>query len=247
MLDVIYQDDYLVAINKPSGLLVHRSAIDRHATEFAMQMLRDQLSRHVFPVHRLDRPTSGVLLFALSSDAARACGGLFEQQRVNKIYQAITRGYVQSAGVLDYPLKEQLDKLSDKMADDDKPAQSAVSEYTPIQQFELPFAVGRYPTARYTHLELRPKTGRKHQLRRHMAHLRHPIVGDTSHGDGKHNRFLRQQFGLSSLALSCTEMSFIHPITEEHIQICCEVGPAIGDLLVDFGRDYSLKDTLSPV
>ncbi len=231
MLEIVYQDEYMVAINKPSGLLVHRSMIDRHETEFAMQMLRDQLGQHVYPVHRLDRPTSGILLFALSSDTARLLSQLFEQQQIKKCYRALVRGYLRQAGRLDYPLKEELDKIADKHAQQDKEPQSAVTDYSPLRYFELPFAVGRYQSARYSLVELVPKTGRKHQLRRHMSHLNHPITGDTTHGDGKHNQFLRNEFELKGLSLTCVSLTLPHPVTGDGLVLECDMGPSIEGLL----------------
>lgn len=231
MLEIIYQDEFLVAINKPSGLLVHRSMIDRHETQFAMQMVRDQIGQHVYTVHRLDRPTSGVLLFALSSEVAASLTEQLTQKQVQKRYLAITRGYVIGAERIDYPLKEELDKIADKHARQDKQAQDAITDYQCLQQFELPFAVGRYNTARYSLVELKPETGRKHQLRRHMAHIRHPIVGDTTHGDGKQNAFLREQFNLQGLALSCVGMSLCHPVTSEPLNLTTAAGDNIQILL----------------
>ncbi|MGS2720285.1 tRNA pseudouridine(65) synthase TruC [Paraglaciecola aestuariivivens] len=230
-LEIIYQDPYLVAINKPSGLLVHRSMIDKHETQFAMQMLRDQIGQHVFPVHRLDRPTSGVLVFALSAEIARLLGTQFETQSIEKTYLAIVRGHVKSAGQIDHPLKEKLDKIADKQAKQDKPAQEAQTFYSPLAQFELPFAVSRYPSARYSVVKLTPKTGRKHQLRRHMGHINHPIVGDTTHGDGKHNSFVRQQFNFNQLGLTCKSMCLTHPITQIPLTLKAELDKNIKLLL----------------
>lgn len=222
-LTILYQDQYLVAVDKPAGMLVHRSFLDKHETRFVMQTLRDQLGQHVYPVHRLDRPTSGVLLFALSSDVARMLSEQNAQQKWCKGYLAVVRGYMQQAGVLDYPLQEELDKIADKYAQQDKAPQAAVSRYLPLQQIELPFAVGRYNTSRYSLVALQPLTGRKHQLRRHLAHLRHPIVGDTSHGDGKHNAFFRQQFDNQRLLLAAMELRFTHPVTGEALCIRAEL------------------------
>ncbi len=218
-LTIVYQDEYIVAIEKPAGLLVHRSMLDKHETQFAMQMLRDQIGQHVFPVHRLDRPTSGVLLFALSSEVATVLSQQFAEQTVDKTYYAIVRGYVHEAGLIDYALKEKLDKIADKMADPNKPAQEAQTAYEPVARFELPFAVGRYASARYSLLKVKPVTGRKHQIRRHMAHIRHPIVGDTTHGDGKQNAFARQQFGFEGLALTCQAMRLRHPVDNSELQL----------------------------
>jgi len=219
MLSICYQDEYLVAVHKPAGMLVHRSWLDRHETRFLMQTLRDQLGCHVYPLHRLDRPTSGLVLFALSAEVARLGANLFSDRQVSKRYLALVRGYVDGEGIIDYPLKEELDKIADAQADQDKAAQPAVTRYRCLQQGELPFAVGRYPTSRYSLVELFPETGRKHQLRRHMAHLRHPIVGDTTHGDGRHNRFFREQFGIHRLLLTATGLSFIHPVTRQPVVV----------------------------
>jgi len=219
MLDVLFQDQWLVAINKPAGLLVHRSNIDRYETRFAMQMLRNQIGQHVFPVHRLDKPTSGVLLFALNSETARKMGDIFSSRDTEKEYLAVVRGYTDEQGLIDYPLKEELDKKSDRKARQNKEAQEAVTEYRRLATVELPYAVGRYPTARYSLLRLTPKTGRKHQLRRHLKHLFHPIVGDTTHGDGKQNQFFRDQLDCHRLLLAAVKLSFTHPETGCAVEI----------------------------
>lgn len=213
MLEILYQDDAIVAINKPSGLLVHRSLIDTREHEFAVQMTRDQIGQRVYPVHRLDRPTSGVLLFALSSNIARKIAEQFSERGVQKQYRALVRGYAQAEGHIDHPLKEQLDKISDAQANHDKEAQSAVTDYRCLQQQELPFAVGRYPSTRYSWLSLAPLTGRKHQLRRHMKHIFHPIVGDTTHGDGKQNTFVRKQYNCHRLMLHANRLELLHPVS----------------------------------
>ncbi len=214
-LEILYQDEWLVAVNKPAGMLVHRSFLDKHETEFVMLRLRDQIGQHVFPLHRLDRPTSGVLLFALSSDIARQ---MSEQQHLwQKTYLAVVRGHLKKALLLDYALKEQLDAIADKFSRTDKAAQSAQSAIWPLEHIELPYAVGRYATARYSLLALQPLTGRKHQLRRHCEHLFHPIVGDTTHGDGKHNQLFRQQFNCNRLMLHAARLSFQHPVNHTDV------------------------------
>ncbi|MGF1546853.1 MAG: pseudouridine synthase [Thiotrichales bacterium] len=212
-LQILHRDDHLVVIYKPAGLLVHRSAIDRGATEFALQMVRDQLGRRVFPVHRLDRPVAGVLLFALDADVARTLGAAFAAGLLGKSYLALVRGHTPDRADIDYPLREQLDRMTDALADPDKPAQAAITGYRTVARFELPHAVGRYASARYALLEVLPRTGRKHQIRRHLKHVFHPIIGDTTHGDGKHNRFFREHFGCARLLLVATRIGFTHPVT----------------------------------
>ncbi len=219
MLEILFKDESLVAINKPSGLLVHRSPIDQYETRFAMQMTRDQIGQHVYPVHRLDKPTSGVLLFALSSEVANLLSKQFTATTMNKTYWAVVRGYTDNSGVVDSDLQEEQDKMTDKLADKDKPAQSAITHYERLATTELPYPVGRYDSVRYSLVSLKPKTGRKHQLRRHLKRIFHPIIGDTTHGDGKQNTFLREQFGLSRLMLHAKSIEFKHPISGETLLI----------------------------
>lgn len=218
-LEIVFQDEYFVAVNKPAGMLVHRSWLDRHETRFVMQTLRDQIGQHVFPLHRLDRPTSGVLLFALSSDIASMASPMFAEHQFEKTYHAIVRGWIEEGDRLDYPLKKELDKVADKFARVEQEAQSAITDYQPLAKVEVPHSTGRFPTSRFSLVELKPLTGRKHQLRRHMAHLRHPILGDTSHGDGKQNRLFRDVYQANRLMLHASSLRFIHPITTQLILI----------------------------
>jgi len=219
MLEILYQDEHLVAVNKPAGMLVHRSWLDRHETVFVMQTLRDQIGQHVFTVHRLDKPTSGELLLALSSEVARLLSQQFEEHKMTKVYHAVVRGFVMEDGTVDYALTEELDKIADKFSNPDKAPQPAVSHYRVLARQEMPVAIGRYETARYSLVELKPETGRKHQLRRHMTHLRHPIIGDTAHGDLKQNRGMAQHFNCPGLMLHASHMQLPHPVTGEMLSI----------------------------
>lgn len=213
-IDIIYEDEFLVAINKEAGLLVHRSWLDKGETRFAMQLTRDAVGCHVFPVHRLDKPTSGVLLFAKRSDVTRTLNEAFTEHRVTKQYLAVVRGFMPEQGTIDYALSFQPDAIADKFANSDKPAQEAVTDWQSLAQVELPFAVSKkHNTSRYSLIRLTPKTGRKHQLRRHMRHVFHHIVGDTSHGDGRHNRFFRSQYGCARMLLHAESLAFNHPVT----------------------------------
>lgn len=234
-IEVLYQDEYLIAVNKPAGMLVHRSWLDRHETVFLMQTLRDQIGQHVFTVHRLDKPTSGVLLMALSSDVARIMSQQLEQHQMNKVYHAVVRGYLPGDGTVDYALTEEQDKIADKLANPDKAPQPAVSHYRLLAQAEMPLAIGRYDTSRYSLVELKPETGRKHQLRRHMSHLRHPIIGDTTHGDLKQNRGVAEHFDCSGLMLHASHIQFPHPITGENISLCAQWDKRWQRLVEKFG------------
>jgi tRNA pseudouridine65 synthase len=218
-IEILFEDEHIVAIHKPAGLLVHRSYLARRERFFAMQMTRDLVGCHVFPVHRLDRPTSGVLLFAKSSDVARQLCEQFADHSIKKQYLAIVRGNMNESGTLDYALKQEFDDLGDKHVDPNKAAQDAVTDFQPLLNTEIPFSSGRYPSSRYALIRLSPHTGRKHQLRRHMAHLRHPIVGDTTHGDGKQNKFFREHFAINRLWLIAKSLQFVHPVTQQAMHI----------------------------
>lgn len=241
-LDILYQDENFVAINKPSGLLVHRSFLDKHETQFAMQMLRDQLGQHVFPVHRLDRPTSGVLLFALSSEAARDMNQIFIEGTIAKRYLALVRGFAPDSVFLDKPLKEELDKIADKFADQNKAPQEAQTQFNCLYQAALPIPIGKYPTVRYSLVECFPKTGRKHQIRRHLKHLSLPIIGDVNHGDNQHNQFFRDHFELRRLMLFATELSFVHPYTNKAITIKAPLGHDMLQICEQLGWPNEEKD-----
>lgn len=210
-LPILYQDDWLVAVHKPSGLLVHRSDIDRHETRFAVQILRDQLGRHVYPVHRLDKGTSGILLFAMDRDLAGQLGSQFERQEVGKTYHAVVRGWPPESGVIDHPLLRLEDAYAGIQGGD--VPQPAVTGYRRLATCELPHQVDRYPSSRYALLELQPVTGRRHQLRRHLKHIAHPIIGDATYGKGRHNRLFQSLFGSQRLLLSSTEARLTHPVT----------------------------------
>ncbi|MEN9441962.1 MAG: hypothetical protein RLZ33_2039 [Bacteroidota bacterium] len=208
ILEIVYQDDFLVAINKPHGLLVHRSPIAADASEFAIQLLRDQLGRKVYPTHRLDRKTSGVLLFALDESTNRTMQQLFMNQGVSKTYKALVRGFIPEKGTIDYALTT-----------DEGKTQDAVTHYERLETFELPIQFGKHATSRYSMVKLDPETGRMHQLRKHLAHIFYPIIGDRPHGCNKQNRFFLEQWQMNKMLLHAEEIAFDHPVTKEAVVI----------------------------
>ncbi|SNB47369.1 pseudouridine synthase [Geobacter sp. DSM 9736] len=238
-MDVIYHDDHLIAVNKPPGMLVHRTSLDRQATTSILQQVRDRIGKRVYPVHRLDRPTSGVLLFALSPETAGAVAAQFTGMEVVKRYLAVVRGFIPEEGVVDYPLRD--DPASSAVAKL-SPLREAVSLYRRIATTELPIGVGRYPTSRYSLAEMRPMTGRRHQLRRHLKHILHPIIGDTNYGEGRHNRLFRCEFGCSRLLLASVELSLRHPVTGERLMLNAPVGSEFAAVMERFGWRQALPD-----
>ncbi|BBL72119.1 pseudouridine synthase [Methylogaea oryzae] len=218
-LPIVYQDDHFVAVHKPSGLLVHRTVLDFHERRFALQILRDQLGRKVYPVHRLDKGTSGLLLFALNPDVARALSGLFETQQVHKTYLAVVRGHPPEQGEIDHPLVKRPDDMEWVGEAQECGAQAALTRYRRLATAELPYPVDRYPSSRYALLQLEPATGRRHQLRRHLKHISHPIIGDATYGKGKHNRLFQELYGSSRLLLACVALRFAHPVSGEALAL----------------------------
>jgi tRNA pseudouridine65 synthase len=212
-LAVLYRDAQLVAIDKPSGWLVHRSDIDRHETRVVVQVLRDQLGCHVHPVHRLDKGTSGVLLLALDADSHRQVSQQWHEAA--KTYLAVVRGWPDDEGLIDHPLAV-LDEDGSATAAERQPAQT---HYRCLARAELPHAVDRYPTARYALCALDPLSGRRHQIRRHLKHIAHPIVGDATYGKGRHNRLFQALFGCQRLLLACSELKLRHPATGQPLSI----------------------------
>ncbi|MEW7982075.1 MAG: pseudouridylate synthase [gamma proteobacterium symbiont of Phacoides pectinatus] len=234
-LQILYRDENYVAVHKPAGLLVHRSwlAGREEGQRFALQMTRDQLGRWVYPVHRLDRPTSGVLIFGFSSEAARRLVREFERRRIEKRYLAVVRGYAEARGEIDYPL----------LAEDGVAPQRAVTDYRRLATVELEVAVGRYATARYSLLEVFPRTGRMRQIRKHMKHIFHPIVGDTSHGDGRHNRIFRGRFDCRRLLLQANRLGFRHPYGGGEVRIGAGADPELARLFAQLGWSCWLEAT----
>ena len=208
MLDILYQDDFLIAINKPHGLLVHRSTIAADASEFELQLLRDQIGMKVNPAHRLDRATGGALLFAFDKETEIAMQQQFADNRVSKTYLAIVRGYAAADEDINYPLKKENGVL-----------QEAFTSYTTLKRAELPMPFGKHETSRYSLIEVKPSTGRMHQIRKHMSHVNHPIIGDTTHGCNKQNKLFRERWAMTTLMLHASKLSFKHPVTGAEVII----------------------------
>lgn len=213
MLHIIFEDENLIIIDKPAGLLVHRTRQAFGEDENALIQLRDQIGSWVSPVHRLDRATSGLLLFAKNEEILPALKAKFMDREVQKTYLTISRGIPnEKEALIDHPLTSERSN---------KP-QEAQTRYRVLAVTEIPYnSTGRYPTSRYSLLEVDLLTGRTHQIRRHLAHIRHYIIGDKKHGDNKQNIFFERQFGLQNLMLHAWKLSFVHPLTLEKISLSC--------------------------
>ncbi len=238
--EVIFQDGHYVAINKPANLLAHASIIDRHEKLNATSLLEEYLQKKVFNVHRLDKPTSGIMIFGLHSEAARKGMESFARADNKKVYLAVTRGYSELSGRVRTALPPVADKLLDKRRKQGRQTKSALTEFRRLATHELPVLISRYPTSRYSLLEVHPKTGRMHQIRRHLRQIRHPIIGDTKYGDHKHNRYFRDDLGLRRMFLAATELTFFHPFTNSPVTLTARLDEKFTDLIRKFGWQSSV-------
>ena len=215
LFHILHEDEDLIAIAKPTGILVHRTPMSED-TVFVLQILRDQLRQKVYAAHRLDRATSGVLMFGKHEKIATLMGQLFMQQKVEKTYHALVRGWVEDQGVIDYALKDEETRVIIP--------QKAITHYTCIGKSEIDEAIGnKYSTARFSLVSIQPQTGRRHQIRKHFAHIFHPIIGDRRHGDVKHNNFFRDSWGFDRMMLHASNVQFVHPVSGESLSITCPV------------------------
>jgi len=227
MLEILFEDKDLIVINKPAGLLVHRTRQAFGEEENALSQLRDQIGSWVSPVHRLDRATSGILLFAKNEQVLPILKAKFMDREVHKFYLTIARGILQEkTGLINHPLQSERSKK----------LQEAQTKFKVLAETEIPFnSTGRSPTSRYSLLEIELLTGRTHQIRRHLAHIRHYIIGDKKHGDNKQNIFFEKQFGLQNLLLHAWKLEFQHPLTEEIISISCPIPAHFRTIMHELG------------
>jgi len=210
-LEILFSDSYFVAINKPQGMLVHRTRISEDNV-FVLQTLRDQIGAQVFTIHRLDRATSGVLIYGKSSEAAELLAEHFREKTIEKKYLAVVRGWTDDSGTIDYPVRDQ-----------DRPGAEllpAVTHYRTLGRSEVPHAIGnKHATARFSLVEADLETGRRHQIRKHFAHILHPVIGDKRHGDNKHNTYFWKTLLLPRMLLHARQLAFRHPATGEDVRI----------------------------
>lgn len=234
MIEILYQDDDLIAVNKPAGVAVHRSKMVGNAEEFLIDLLREQMGGNVFLAHRLDRATSGVLLIARSSEMAASLGEQFMGRSVRKQYLAVVRGWPEpDAGLIDYALPGSRET---------GPRREASTRYRRLATVEVPIELGRYPQQRYALVHAEPETGRFRQIRKHLAHIHHPVIGDCQHGRGDHNRLYKQHFGCHRMLLHAQRLRFAHPLDGRPMIIDAPLDCEYADLLARFGWSAPVLD-----
>jgi tRNA pseudouridine65 synthase len=237
-MEILYRDQWLIAVNKPHGMLVHHTNIARDVSECVLQTLRDQVGQYVYPTHRLDRKTSGVLLFALDEESNRIVQGQFMRGEVKKRYIGLVRGFLNPvSGVIDYPLKNE--NKGDKI-------QESITHYEMIRQYEIPVPLGKHSTSRYSLVSIEPKTGRFHQIRKHFGHISHPLIGDIEHGCNKQNNLFRHRFQSDTMYLHSNFLEISHPITKEKLSIECPMQPQFNEMLCILESLSSDDESLAP-
>lgn len=207
MVTICFEDEFILAIHKANNVLVHHSSMSRNQAEekSLVQLLFDQFQQHFYPIHRLDRKTSGIILFAKKKEFVAPFQELFVTNQIQKIYYGLVRGYIPESGKIDSPVKGR----------DANTHKDALTYFKRLKTVELDIPVHPYPMSRYSLIELAPKTGRLHQLRIHLNKVSHPLIGDPKYGDRFHNRMFETEFGVSKLFLHAKELTFIHPYTQK--------------------------------
>jgi tRNA pseudouridine65 synthase len=208
----LYRDPTLAVVDKPSGIVVHPGWAQDDGG--LLRQVRDALGQHVFPVHRLDRGASGVVVFALSSEIAGTLGRAFAAGQVDKYYLALVRGHPPADSVIDHPIP----------AKEDGPRVPAVTAVRSLGTW-----------GRYALCEARPLTGRLHQIRRHLKHIACPIIGDVNYGKGEHNRLFREQHALDRLALHAFRLVLPHPESGAPLTVSAPLSGSFADCLRAIG------------
>ena len=223
---ILYQDEDLLVVDKPAGMPVHRSRLVNDGDVYLIDVVRGMVPGPLHLIHRLDRATSGVLLIGRSPEVAGTLGRQFMQRDVEKSYLAVCRGWPDESGELDYPLPGVRENSERK---------PALTRWQRLATIEVPIAINRYPQQRYALVDVAPETGRYRQIRRHFAHLRHPLIGDTSHGRTEHNRLFKQHFNVHRLLLHARRLAFDHPADGRRMQVDAPLDAEFAGLLQRFG------------
>ena len=207
-IEILYQDEDIVAVNKPSGIIVHpwKECADKVSL---MKMVKETTGKWVYPVHRLDRPVSGVIFFAFSSESANNLKIALESSSSMKIYLGLCKGVLKESGIINYPLKNQARTTS----------KASSTAFWPITSNGF-----------ITLVKFRIMTGRYHQIRRHCSAMSHQLIGDSKYGKGRINRFYKENFGLNRLFLHCMGTKLFLP-NEKQLEIAAPLPDDLNSVL----------------
>jgi len=233
-LEIVHEDAELLAVNKPAGLLVHRSKIAIDEDDFLLDRIRKQVGSTVHLAHRLDRATSGVLLLAKSREIAGDLGRAFMAREVHKRYLVVVRGWPAEEGTIDYALAGERDR---------GPRKPAVTRWRTLATTTVPISLGKYPEQRYALVEASPETGRYRQIRKHFHHVSHHVIGDTSHGRGDHNRLWRMHFGMHRMLLHARRLELRHPTTGSPLVLTASLDATWNATIERFGWQHAIAES----
>ena len=228
-MDIVYEDEYILVIDKPHKMLVYPSPIAKNCHWFATKELAKLGYENLHTVHRLDRPTSGLLLFAKNKETAITFSQLFRDKAIKKTYLSLVRGHTEEEGIIDKELKK----------DGEGELQEAVTKYKTLEKGIVDIEISKYPQSRFSFVEVEPISGRMHQIRRHLAHLRHPIIGDKRYGDRHYNRYMKEEMEMENLLLHAFKLEFTHPISQQKMSINAPIPVVMKKVLDAFGFSKS--------
>jgi tRNA pseudouridine65 synthase len=225
-LEIMYQDEYCICVNKPNNVVVHHSFLSRNIAEeqSLLQLLETQLGKKYYPVHRLDRKTSGSILLTTKTEYVSKFQELFTLQQIQKTYYAVVRGHAPDSKIIDTPVKGK----------DGKSYKEALTHLKTLETITLDIPVKPYDSSRYSLVALEPKTGRMHQLRAHTLKVSHPIIGDAKYGDKNHDLMFETNFGWKNLFLHAGGLTFKHPFTQEALNLKSEFPEDWNSLFKEF-------------
>ncbi|WP_428740315.1 pseudouridine synthase [Tenacibaculum sp.] len=208
-VDILYEDDFILCVSKPNNVVVHHAHHSRNVAEedSLLQILQQQIDQKVYPVHRLDRKTSGIILLAKESGFVAKFQELFTNNQIQKTYYGIVRGHAPETKIIDSPVKGR----------DANVHKDAETHLTTVKTVTVDIPVKPYNTSRYSLVKLEPKTGRLHQLRIHMNKISHPLIGDPKYGDKNHNTMFIENFNCENLFLHAHSLEFVHPYSNEEL------------------------------
>ena len=208
-LEIIYEDEYMLCVTKPNNVLVHHAYHSRNMSDekSLLQLIQEQIGLKTYPIHRLDRKTSGAILLAKNKEYVSEFQDLFTNNEIQKIYYGVVRGFSPASKTIDSPVKGR----------DANVHKEALTELKTLENITLEIPVKPYDTSRYSLVELFPKTGRMHQLRVHSNKISHPLIGDAKYGDKNHDVMFDENFGFKNLFLHAGKLEFTHPFTNEKL------------------------------
>jgi tRNA pseudouridine65 synthase len=206
-LDIIFEDQFIICVNKPNNMVVHHAYHSRNvADEMALlQLIQAEKGIKVYPIHRLDRKTSGIILLAKETIHVSKFQELFTNNEIEKTYYGVVRGFSPESKIIDSPVKGR----------DASIHKDALTYLKTLEQIVLEIPVKPYDSSRYSLVELKPKTGRMHQLRVHTNKISHPLIGDIKYGDKNHDLMFEENFGWKNMFLHAGHLKFKHPFSEE--------------------------------